>query len=95
MLRYAPSRNADGIAELGFVLRLSGLSRDDVFGAEPHVHVVDHRHEQLVVDVALPHDVAARQQRPVRRHDARVGLRPSSASRSTARTRPPNHAPLR
>jgi hypothetical protein len=48
------------------------VSRDDVFGAEAHVHVADHRQKQLLVDVALTDDLAARQQKPIRGH-ARVG----------------------
>ena len=47
---------------------------DDVLGAEAHVHVADHRLEQLAIDVAVTDDVAARDQAAVRRHDTRVGL---------------------
>ena len=74
MLRKAPSRNADASPNSGSYF-FSGLRAHDVFGAETHVHVADHRLEQLVVDVALTQRRRGPSASGRRRHDARVGLR--------------------
>src|SRR6187200_223906 len=57
------------VTELGLVL-LKRVALHDVFRAEPHVHVTDHCLEQLVVDVALMHDVASGDQPALGGHDA-------------------------
>src|SRR5439155_5525244 len=57
------------VTEFGDVL-LEGVSFHDVFRAQSHVHIAKHLDNQLLINIAMTHNVAACHETALGRHDA-------------------------
>ena len=66
-------REGGRVAEFGLVF-LERVSLHGVFGTEAHVQIANHRGEQLLIHVAVTHDLAAGHHAAIGGHDAGVGF---------------------